>query len=398
MWRWESYRGDLVRILFVTQTPEYGGTERHTVELIRRLEGRARCTIVCLAEDFYTAQLGHLHYVDVVRHPRIWDWRVVRFWNLIWRYRASTVVFPKGTPDQFPLSAYVAARLAGVQRIVCIEHLMWDSAPASIQAKSLGGFLRAIVGWRRRFLLEKWLQGRLVDLTICVSDAIRRRLLREYAYPESQTVVVRNGTDLLHYGRAAGASKSRHTATAPRRFNLLCVARLSPVKRIDLLLEALAILAQSHKEWLCTVVGGGPLEQDLRNQAARLGLAEKVRFIGHVSDTKPYVLEADVCVLPSDKEGLPLSLVEAMAAGVPCVATDVGGTAEIVLNGKTGILVKPGSKEDLAAAIAYFIVHPQEQERMATAASVWANQEFNIDRQLTKFIEVLLPARQSTQA
>lgn len=379
-----------MRVLFVTQTPEYGGTERHVVELVRRLANVAQCTIVCLAEDFYTQHLGQVAGVRIVKYPRIWSWRLLRFWWVIIRYWAPIVVFQKGVPDQFPISAYGAARLAGVPRIVCVEHLMWPPAPPAVPAKGLLGTLKSYVGWRRRFLLEKWLQGRLVHQTICVSHAIRNRLLTEYGYPQDRTDVVHNGADLRHYTRRADNLRGAEAGGRDSPVRLLCVARLSPVKRIDLLLEALAILAQSHQGWVCTVVGGGPLAQELHEQAIRLGLADKVRFTGHVSDTKAYVMQADLCILPSDQEGLPLSLAEAMAVGVPCIATDVGGTREIVLHGKTGLLVTPGATEELVAAIQHLVLHAEERRQMGEAAHEWAHQHFDIEQQLAEFKAVLM--------
>lgn len=377
-----------MRMLFVTQTPEYGGTEKHVVELVRRLVDVAQCTVVCLAEDFYTQHLGQLVGVRIVKYPRIWSWGLFQFWWLIIRYWSPVVVFPKGVPDQFPLSAYAAARLAGVRKIVCIEQLMWPPAPAARTEPSLMDRLRSNVGWRRRYLLGKWVQGRLVHQTVCVSHAIRNRLLAEYGYPKDRTRVIHNGADLQHYTpRPDGIGGGEASANTP--VHILCVARLSPVKRIDLLLEALSILSQSHIGWVCTIVGGGALESSLKSLAQERELGPKVRFTGHVSDTKAYVMRADLCVLPSDQEGLPLSLAEAMAAGVPCIATDVGGTSEIVIHGKTGLLVKPGSAEELASAIRHLVLSPEERRQMGAAACEWARHNFDIDRQLAEF-KVLL--------
>ena len=384
------------RILILTRTPDYGGTEKHVVELIRRLDGDAHCTIVCLDQDFYTQFLGANPHVNIVRHPRIRRLRLLRFWWLFVRHLPHVVLFAKGTPDLFPLSAYIAARLSGARRFVCIEQLMWNPAPPIEKGEGVVSRMRRFVGWRTRHLLGKRLQGYLADFTICVSRAIRRRLVDEYAYPSDRTVTIHNGADVRNFPSGHTSPCTEENREASDCLRLLCIARLSKIKRIDLLLDALAILSRSHSSWRCTVLGGGPLEQELRAQASRLGLTQSVTFAGHVNDTRPYLMDADLCVLSSEQEGLPLSLAEAMAAGVPCVASDVGGTGEIVIHGQTGLLFKSGSVEELVHAIIYLIIHQDERRRMGREARKWVQEHFDLDQQMAQIRALLLSERGRT--
>ena len=132
------------------------------------------------------------------------------------------------------------------------------------------------------------------------------------------------------------------------------------------------------------------MESKLRTKTVELGLAGKVIFKGHVSDVRSYLEVADLFVLSSDKEGLPLSLGEAMAYGVPCIATDVGGNKEIVSHGQTGLLVKPGSPEQLAEAIEYLLAHPEERSRMGVNARRRVQEHFNIEDSMRRLKRVLL--------
>ncbi|MFO0773248.1 MAG: glycosyltransferase [Nitrospiraceae bacterium] len=197
---------------------------------------------------------------------------------------------------------------------------------------------------------------------------------------------------MAHYAISDRAQRGGSSGgLSSERLQIVCVARLSPVKRVDVLLEALVQLVGRGVPVECTIVGGGPLLQSLKSFALERGLGARVTFTGHVSDTKRYIDQADVCVLSSDKEGLPLALVEAMAAGVPCVATDVGGTREIVLHGKTGLLVRPGMPHEFADALESLSKKPEMRLVMAQAAAEWARQEFDIERQMRKLKTVLLP-------
>lgn len=381
----------MIHVLFVSQTPEYGGTEKHVVELVQRLQGSAMCTIVCLARDFFSQALAKSSYVHVISYPRINRNRFLRYWSLFRKHRPDVVVFVKGIPDLFPTVAYVAARLAGVGRMVAIEQLISDSLPPVGGERGLMGFVGRHVGWRARYVWGKKIQSRLCQAMICVSEAIRRRLIEDQGYDPNRTITIHNGASLQHFG-----SFPRQTGGRERNYpgnswvSLICVARLSEVKRIDLLLDALSQLLKSQINWGCVIVGGGPQEQRLRTQTTRLGLDTFVRFEGHISDVRPYLSRADLLILPSDKEGLPLAVAEAMAMGVPCIATDVGGTREIVIHGQTGLLVKPGSAEDLCQAIEYMIAHEDERRGMALAAKEWAYEHFDLEKIMAKVKAVVL--------
>lgn len=207
-------------------------------------------------------------------------------------------------------------------------------------------------------------------------------------------MTIYNGVDLTFFknGRADNVSRSDgEDSEADKRLRIICVARLSPVKRIDVLLESLALMAKSRTDWTCTIIGGGPLEKELKEKTQALGLSSCVRFTGHVQDVHSYIEMADLAVLSSDKEGLPLSLVEAMACGLPCVVTDVGGNREVVQHGITGLVVEAGSPKQLADAIAYLLDNSEERRSMGQAARCLAYERFDINHMIEEYKTVLLP-------
>jgi glycosyltransferase involved in cell wall biosynthesis len=383
------------RIVFVVQTPEFGGAEKHLIDLVSRIEAPVQCQLLCFSEDFYSDALKDRPNVHVVKLPQIKTNKLWSFWKVFRRHRGDVIVLVKGVFDQYSLSAYVMARLSGVHRLIAIEHLIPDPLPGPAVGQGVLGSLRRLCGWRTRHFLTTSLQGYLCHVTVCVSEAIRQRLTHEYGYRADRTITIRNGVDLRLYTAARDDTKDLPKAPSRTPFRIVCAARLSRAKRIDLLLEALAELGKTHSGWHCVILGAGPLEKELRSYAQRLALEDCVTFAGHVADVRPYLQAADLFVLSSDKEGLPLALLEAMALGLPAVVTDVGGTGEVVIHRHNGLLVKPGSAEELASTMGYLLVHDEERRRMGNAARIRMQQHFDIEVSMNRLIHTVLGAAPS---
>ena len=379
------------RILFVTHTPEFGGAEKHLIELVNRIDESVGCDIVCYGEDFYSQPLHERVNVRVFRKAEGRPTTLWGYWATFLRHRCQEVVFVKGIADIYPWVAYLAAYLSGVRRVVVIEQLIGDPSPPPLAGHGPIVGIRRLMGWRTRYILRKWIEGWLVDATICVSEAIRRRLVQEYHYPPNKTLTIHNGIDCKYFDDPIAnlPHLTESSTIKPTEVVIVCVARLSHVKRIDLLLDALSRLKVEHGAWRCMVVGGGPLESDLRACAARLGLSTSVVFTGQVGDVRPYLKMADLFVLPSDKEGFPHALLEAMACGLPSVVTDVGGNNEALVDGRMGFLVKPGNSEELARLIGYLLVHRDERLRMGIAAKAQVQEHFDVEKTMTQIKEVL---------
>lgn len=140
----------------------------------------------------------------------------------------------------------------------------------------------------------------------------------------------------------------------------------------------------------CLIIGDGPLETELRATSEALGIAASVTFLGRAEDVRPYLELGDIFVLPSTWEGLPLVLLEAMAYGLPCVATDVGGNREVVVHGETGLIVKSGSPEELAEAALYLTEHKTERERMGLKARQRVEDFFDVEKGMAKIESIIL--------
>lgn len=142
--------------------------------------------------------------------------------------------------------------------------------------------------------------------------------------------------------------------------NIISVARLIPERRYDVLLKAFAKLCANHNNVFLTVVGDGPAKVELERLSAELGLKDRVRFIGRVEHNEVfwYLAESDIYVSPTMVETHGYSVVEAAACGLPVITTKVGFPAELVINGKTGFVVEPGSEEALLKAMQKMLADP----------------------------------------
>jgi len=165
---------------------------------------------------------------------------------------------------------------------------------------------------------------------------------------------------------------------------VLTVARLDKQKGHSYLLEAAALVPEA----MFVLVGEGPERSALEAQASILGLSNRVVFLGYRDDVSDLLASCDVFVLPSLFEGLPLSVLEAMAAGKPVVATDIGGTNEAVKHGETGLLVPSADPESLARAIRTVLFDPVLSQRLGSAGRARVHQEFSAETMVQRIAEI----------
>lgn len=228
------------------------------------------------------------------------------------------------------------------------------------------------------------------DHVILVSNATRG-LVPRWWLPDSQVSVLHNALVLGEYGRAH-VDVPRRALDSRGRVQLLNVGRLSPEKGQHLLLQAVARIAVDCPGLMLDFAGMGPSEQSLRQMAASLGIEERVRFLGYVSDMPRLYRDVDLVVQSSLTEGLPNVILEAAYLRVPILATDVGGTSEVIEHARSGWLIRPGSVDALESGIRRFLLDPERFAEMTTAAHDHVSQHFSFDTRtdrLTKLYEAL---------
>jgi glycosyltransferase involved in cell wall biosynthesis len=198
-------------------------------------------------------------------------------------------------------------------------------------------------------VLDRWVARRSVDRVIAVSTEMARKLGHELG--EAKIAVIPNGVDLERVRSPLGSGEARERIGLPAQSRVLGVAcRLEPIKRLDIFLRAAKLLAEVSPQMRFVIAGDGRERGNLEALAGKLGLADRVFFLGHRNDMFDVLRALDLLVISSDHEGLPMVLLEALALGIPVVARRVGGIPEVITHGETGILVESGSPEALSAA------------------------------------------------
>lgn len=255
----------------------------------------------------------------------------------------------------------LAARRVGVPAVVHTYH----GVAEEVRARSWrGGLLR----------LAERRAAAAADALLAVSRDATDELLAAGIGRAAQFHLVGNGVDTGRFDPGQGES-----APLPAGRPVIgTAARLGPEKGIDLLLQAAAILARQHPDLLVCILGDGPLRAELEAEAGRLGIEERVRFVGNVADVRPWLRRFDVVVSPSRSEGLPTLVLEALAMQRPVVATRVGGTPSLIRPDETGLLVPSEEPEALAAAIGRALADPVAAERWGQAGRILVEGEYSM--------------------
>lgn len=366
-----------IRLLKFLTVFGMGGTERQAVSLGRALDpSRFELHVACLR------RWGHLlPDVEALGVPlaeygldRLYGGRALRQqWRLARDLRRSRIQVMH-TYNFYPtVFAVPVARLVGVPGIV-------------VSIRDTGVYLSP---WQRRV---QRLVCRLAHRIVANAEAVRQWLVAE-GYEPGKITVIRNGVDLSRFTpRSADGHLRRELGLPPEAPIVTVLARLNPVKGLEDFVAASALVARRVRDARFLIVGDGNVVRDgavvpdvayrqaLERHARRLGLGERLVFAGLRLDVPELLAEAAVSVLPSLSEGLSNVLLESMAAGVPVVATGVGGNPEAVEDGRTGLLVPPRNPAALAGAICRTLEDAELAARLGRAGQCRIAEHFSLER------------------
>lgn len=350
-----------LRVVHFTHGLEIGGLEKLLVEFARHTDrNRFELKFVsfsgrgALADDIESAgwQVVTLNQEEGLRPGAVLRVAaLLRTWqaDILHTHDPKTLVY--GAP---------AARIARVAHIVHTCH-----------GNGLAPFPRAA----RAFSMAFW----LADKMVCVSDDLTRQMVEIGINPHKICTVL-NGINTSFFS-FAGPKSGTDTVT---------VARLSPEKDIATLIQAVEIIRKACPAFRLEIAGDGVCMDELQAMVRELGLENQIRFLGQIRDVRVALERASLFILPSLREGVSLTLLEAMACGLPVVATRVGGNPEVVKEGETGLLVPARSPGELAQAILSLLQDPDLLQRMGLAARQRIEQHFDIRSMVSKYEEIYM--------
>ena len=217
---------------------------------------------------------------------------------------------------------------------------------------------------------------RCAHAIVANSPAAARQLDSE-GLPAQRVHVIPNGVSVERFNGRAFSGRPIRT--------ILTVANLRPEKAHEVLLAAAARLRSRHPHIQFLIVGDGPRAAELQALAATLGVQRQVTFLGHREDVPALLARADAFVLPSRSEAFPNGAIEAMAAGLPVIASRVGGLLDLIEDGRNGLLVSPDDPEALAAAVESLIVSPARAEALGASAREEVARRYSFDRMMRAF-------------
>ena len=349
-----------VRIAFCITDLDPGGAEQALVQIVTRLDrSEWEPAVFCLSQPGELVERLESAGIPV----RCFGARAARNVGVLVGLRRALREFRPQILQTFLYHANIAGRVAGwtarVPHIVC-------------------GIRVAERRSRFRLRLDRWTDW-MVERHVCVSEGVAEFARTVGRLPAAKIVAIPNGVDAKRFAEAPPADLIEFGIPANAR-TLLFVGRLDFQKAPELLIEAAARCLPAHPDAHVLLVGDGSLRDPLAAQAQETTIADRIHFAGPRSNVPGLMRSACALVLPSRWEGLPNVVLEAMAAGLPVIATAVEGTGEVVRSGETGWLVPADSVAALADAITAVLDRPELAAALASTAQRLVSECFTWER------------------
>jgi L-malate glycosyltransferase len=326
-----------IPVLYISGQLGFGGAENQLLQLLLRLDQNKFRPIVCnLTGGGGIEEKIIKNGIQVVRVMKKRHYTPRPFIALARLIGTSSCKIVHNIGSSAHLWGTPVAKAMGVSVILYSDH----QAHFALAGKS---------SWRSRLI--GWF-SKLNDLVIAHCKYNESGLHAIDGVPLAKTRVIYNGVDVSQFGNRTPSPKLHKELGIPQDTPLACmIARFYPQKAYDEFIEAADLVNKEGVACHFLCVGDGPLRSSVQKMVSNRGLQNRVTFLGSRKDVSDILNNCDIAVLASHHEGLPITILEAMAAGLPVVTSDVGGCKEAVIHGKTGFLIPPGDFRRMAQAI-----------------------------------------------
>lgn len=366
------------KILYIITKGNFGGAQRYVYDLATHLPQDQFEVVVACGEGETLKQKLTEKNIRVIDLP--FSQRDISFLKDLKTFFDILKIIKQERPDIINLNSSkigglgaLAGRLADVPKIIFTAHGWAFNEKRSVFSKSVIMFLH----WTTVFLSHQ---------TIAVSQKTKNDLTW-LPFIKQKITVIHNGIENFKF---ISKEESR-LKLAPQNESKILIYSISEMhqnKGLDVALKALSLLPTNIKEQILYIVAGsGEEKEKLEKLAQELKITEVVRFLGFVDNAKQYLKGADIFLFPSRNENLPFAILEAGLAGLPIIATSVGGIPEIIADMQNGILIHPNKPKEIAEAILYYLDHPKKQKEFGAEIKKTVSNFFSLEKMLSKTIK-----------
>lgn len=363
------------KILYLVTQSEWGGAQRYIFDLAKNLpQDKFVVTIAAgghgpLLTKFDETRVSTVTVDNLVR-------QISPLKDLLCYFELKKL-FKKQKPDIIHLNSSkagiigaIAANHAGVQRIIYTVHGFVFNEP--------------MPAWKKKFyLMAEKISAKYKNKLICVSEFDKQAGLENKISKEDKFVVIHNGIEQINF---LDRQTARDKLNLPQdKIIVGTVANFYVTKGLNYLIDAAKIVTDKIPNVIFRLVGSGNLENDIKSQIKKLNLDSKF-ILEKKPEAEKYLKAFDIFVLPSVKEGLPYTIMEAMQAGLPIVATNVGGVPEMI-NNQSGVLVGPKDPQTLAENIIKLIENKNLATQLGNQAKINAKNNFNLNQMIEQTIQ-----------
>lgn len=383
------------KVLFIITQAEIGGAQKHVVDLSSELQktGEFECEVASESNENFAKILKEngVEFSPIKRLQR----SINPFSDLFAFFEIYNIIKSR-KPDIVHLHSSkagvlgaLACKAMGVKKIVFTAH---------------GWVFNEKLPWfkKRLYVLISRFAALFQDAIICVSEYDKTAALKYKIAPANKLFVIHNGIDLSKLDfltKEQATDKLSEILNSkfpipytlnPKPYLIGTVANLYKNKAIDVLIEAAKLISETKPEQNFTfiVIGEGKERKNLESRIKNYELKDKFFLVGSVAEAWKYLKAFDIFVLPSLKEGFPYVILEAMAAGLPIIASKVGGIPEMIEDGRSGLLINPGDAKELAGAILKLFQERETAKKLGDEAERTVKEKFGLAEMVRKTMEV----------
>lgn len=363
------------RLIQITHDLRIGGLQRVVVNICRSINRhKFDVSVLCLRDlGEYAADIEKMgiavHLLDHNKKSGPDYFAFLKVAEVLRRERVDVIHTHNTQPF---IDGTIAARMSGVRTIIHTDH-------------------GRVFPDKKRYMFAEWIMSHFVDKIVGVSGSTSENLVRYEWISPKKILTIDNGSDDTLINTSMDKEEKKKELGIRKGEPIIGVcARLTEEKGVSYLLQGMPAMVSVFPNLSLVVAGEGPLENRLKKEATELGLEENVLFLGPRSDVPELLKLFDLYVLPSISEGLPMIMLEAMAAGCPIVATEVGGIRSVIEPGWNGTLVKAGRPNELCDAIIQLLESQITRQRYAENGRVRFKENFSADKMVRKYEKLYL--------